>query len=318
MKVIKIWLIAFFVHQACTGQESLSLQLQWLPQAQFAGYLAARSNDFYREAGLNVDIRFGGPDVSPFDSLIQNRVTFCTGWLAEGIARRSKGAPVVNLAQLVQRSGLMLVSKKSSRILKPEDMNGKIVGLWQRDFMIQPTIFFRKKQLQVRVVPQAYSIDAFLRGAFDVVSAMYYNEYHRIYEAGLDKNDIVTFWFADYGLNYPEDGIYCTNSTWEAQEDVSRRFIAASLKGWEWAFSHKQEAVDIVMGYCHQYNMATSRNHQNWMLKAMEELMKAEPNGKIDTQVNPDDFDRIVRGLTAFDILEKNVTYQELCKPGAQ
>ena len=318
MKVFRYFIVFLIVCQACFSRDKIVLQLQWFPQAQFAGFLIASTNGFYRDSGLDVDIQFGGPEISPFDSLVQKKAAFCTGWLAEGIARRARGAPIVNIAQLVQRSGLMFIAKKSGNILKPADMNGKTIGLWMQDFLIQPSIFIQKENIKANIEPQAYSIDAFLRGAFDVVSAMYYNEYHRIYEAGLDKTDIVTFWFADYDLNYPEDGIYCTLETWSSSNGLCRKFVSSSLKGWEWAFANKQKAVDIVMEYCIRCNVATSRNHQEWMLSAMEELMEIDKNGEIQIQVKPSDFNQILRQLKEFHLIKNEVEYEDFYFSGVK
>jgi len=318
MKSIIYFILFLLSCQTGFTHDRVVLQLQWFPQAQFAGFLVSEANGFYRDHDLDVDIQFGGPGISPFDSLIHKKATFCTGWLAEGIARCAGGAPIVNIAQLVQRSGLMFISKKSSNILKPEDMNGKTIGLWMQDFLIQPTIFIQKENIKANLESQAYSIDPFLRGAFDVVSAMYYNEYHRVYEAGLDKTDIVTFWFADYDLNYPEDGIYCSLETWSSSNELCRKFIAASLKGWEWAFTNKQKAVDIVMDYCMACNVATSRNHQEWMLSAMEELMKIDNNGEIQIQVKSSDFNQILRQLKEFHLIKNEIEYDNFYSSGVK
>ncbi|MBN1998038.1 ABC transporter substrate-binding protein [candidate division KSB1 bacterium] len=307
MKMLKLIMLLMFVFQISSAQEKLVFQCQWLPQAQFAGYLVAYEKGFYQQEGLNVEISFSGPEISPFDNLIQNDVTFCTGWVAEGIARRARGAPVVNIAQFVQRSGLMFVTKKSSHIEKPQDMNGKTIGTWKGDFLIQPTIFFKRYNIKANVYTQAYSIDPFLRGAFDVSSAMYYNEYHRLYEAGLDTADIVTFSFADYDLNYPEDGIYCLEKTWQMSKTGCQKFIAASMKGWQWAFLNKKEAVDIVMQYCLKYNVATSRNHQNWMISAMESLMQVDENKRVNIRLKPYDFNLVQDGLEELNLIKTRI-----------
>ncbi len=315
LRILSLGLVGACIAGGAAAREKVSLQLQWLPQAQFAGYFVAKEKGFYDEAGLDVEIRPGGPGITPFDRLIRGEVTFCTGWLAEGIAKRSRGFPVVNTAQIIQRSGLILIAKKSSNIREPRDLNGKTIGLWGGDFLLQPTIFFRKHNIQARFVQQAFSMDPFLRGALDVASAMYYNEYHRVYEAGLDFEDLVTFWFADYGLNYPEDGIYCLEETLQESADDCRGFVQASLRGWMWAFEHPQDATDIVIRYCYACNVATSRNHQVWMLNAMKELTEAKANGEMDGQLKVEDFRRVLAGLKGAGVVESAPGFEEFFQP---
>lgn len=301
-----IFMCLIFI-QTCFALDKVTLQLQWLPQSQFAGFLVAKEKGYYENAGLSVDIVAGGPNIIPFDSLTQKKATFCTAWLAEGIRNRSQGTALVNVAQLIQKSGLLLVAKRASKIGTPADLNGKTIGVWSDNFFLQPSMFFKNYNIQATLINQGYSINPFLRGALDVVSAMYYNEYHRIYEAGFDFEDLSVFWFADYDLNYPEDGIYCMEETWNNSPDMCLSFVNASLQGWQWAFLNSREAVEIVMAYCHQANMATSQNHQTWMLQAIKELMLFTEENTIDYSLNEKDFCRVdadlrYAGLTTFPV----------------
>ena len=73
------------------------------------------------------------------------RAQFVTSWLSSALQMRSKGIRLVNIGQVVQRSSLMLIAKKSSGIAKPSDMKGRKVGLWAGDFEIQPRALFEKR-----------------------------------------------------------------------------------------------------------------------------------------------------------------------------
>jgi NitT/TauT family transport system substrate-binding protein len=137
-----------------TGLTKVSFIPQWLPQAQFAGYYVAYEKDFYRQHHLAVRILTGGPERPASEWLAKGKANFGTLFLTDGIEKRAQGLKLVNIAQMVQRSALMLVAKKSSGIMKPEDINGKRVGLWRHEFQLQPRAFFHKYRLQVREVPQ--------------------------------------------------------------------------------------------------------------------------------------------------------------------
>ena len=178
---------------------------QWVPQAQFAGYYVAYERGIYRKYGIDLSIITGGPARKPSDLLRKRTVDFATFWLSTGIQMRDEGIKVINIAQMMQRSALMLVAKKSSGINSPQDMNGKKVGLWSPIFQVQPKAFFRKYNLDVRVIRQSYSVNLFLRDGVDVASAMWYNEYHTILNSGLNSDELTTFFFHEHGLNFPED-----------------------------------------------------------------------------------------------------------------
>jgi len=253
--------------------EKVSFIPQWQPQAQFAGYYVAYEKGFYLKQGLDVKILRGGPDWAPSTMLAEGRADFGTMLLTTGIMRRAQGVKLVNIAQLGQRSALMLVAKKASGINTPQDINGKKVGLWGEDFQGQPRAFFRKYNLKVTVIPQGATLNLFLRGGVEVASAMWYNEYHLILNAGLNPEELTTFFMADYGLNFPGDGIYCLESTVKTHPDRCRRFVQASLEGWRYALAHPAEALDIVMQYVQAANVPTDRVHQKWMLARMQDIM---------------------------------------------
>ncbi|MBN2017899.1 MAG: ABC transporter substrate-binding protein [Candidatus Cloacimonetes bacterium] len=255
------------------SNDAISLMVQWFPQAQFAGYIVAHEKGFYNQADIDAIILFSDGTDSPLQEVLDERIEFCTGWLSQAIMLRSENEPILNICQMLQKSSLMLIAKKESGIETAQDFEGKVVSNWGGDFSIQPIAFFQKQNIEPTVIPQSFRIDGFLVGAIDITSAMYYNEYHKIMQAGIDEDELVTFFFTDYDLNFPEDGIYCREEIYHSNPDLCKRFVDASLKGWAYAFEHKEESLDLVMKYCREYHMQTNRSHQRWMLNAIETAM---------------------------------------------
>jgi len=301
-----------------SGLAPVSFIPQWIPQAQFAGYYVAFEKGFYRQHGLDVKILRGGPVSPASEALARGEATFGTMFLATGIEKRALGVKVVNIAQVVQRSALMLVARKASGINAPEDINGKRVGLWSDEFRLQPRAFFQKYHLHVQEIPQSATLNLFLRGGVDVASAMWYNEYHLLLNAGVNPDELTTFLMADYGMNYPEDGIYCLETTLKEHPRRCRAFVAASLEGWQYAFAHPDEALDIVMQYVHAAHVATDRVHQKWMLAKMREIIQPRgwdlPMGTLRREA----YERVAQGLKNAGLIRAIPDYAAFCHDWAR
>ena len=287
---------------------------QWVPQAQFAGYYLAQETGLYRQYGLDVTLISGGPNRSAADFLQEKKADFASLWLVTGLGLYNRGVPVVNLAQMVQRSAQMLVAGKESGIEKPGDMEGRKVGLWGPPSDVQPKLFFKKYGLNVTPIRQSYSVDLFLRGGVSVASAMWYNEYHTILNAGIDPDELTTFFFSDYGLNFPEDGIYTLQQTLHDKPEVCRAFVKASLLGWQQAFADPELALDITMRNLRKAHVITNRTHQAWMLDRMRDIMLPPESNREMGHLDKEDFQRVVRGLQQLDAV-KNVPPYDVFYP---
>jgi NitT/TauT family transport system substrate-binding protein len=251
------------------------LQMHWQPQAQFAGCMMAQEKGFFTQAGLtNVVLEWAGAAESPLDRLAAGETDFCTGWLSQAIRKRVDGANIVEIAQIMQKSAMMLVARADSGIAEPKDMTGKRVGLWGGDFDVQPKAFFARYGIRPVVVEQSTSMVPFLRGAVAVASAMQYNEYHKLMEAGLRQDELKVFAFSDCGIDFPEDGVYCTQATRDRRPEVCVALVSAIIRGWAEAFSDESRTLDVVMRYCAASHVDTNRNHQQWMLRSMRPLIE--------------------------------------------
>jgi NitT/TauT family transport system substrate-binding protein len=278
---------------------------QWIPQAQFAGYMVALEKGFYREAGLDLTLLVGGPEKPPFVSLESGEATFCTDWLSNGIEKKASGVRIVNLAQISQHSALILVAKKKSEIEQPQDLNGKKVGLWAGQFYLQPNVFFQKYGLKVNVIPNYSSVSLFLKGGVDAMSAMWYNEYHTILNSGLNSEDLTLFFFSQLGLNFPEDGIYCKEETLQQDTEMCAAFVRASMKGWLYAFENQDEALDIVMKHARAAHTGTNRAHQRWMLARMKDLIIPDGDTSYLGKLNPIDYGLVGGILKNLHLIEQ-------------
>lgn len=294
--------------------KKLSFISHWLPQAQFAGYYAAYENGFYKKYGIELEMLVGGPSHPSTEALKNGKADFASLWLANAIQLRAAGVRIVNIAQIINKSALIFVAKKTSGIKEPKDFDKRKVGLWGGDFNLQPMAFFEKYKVNVRVIPQASSINLFLRNGVDVTSAMWYNEYHSIINSGYDPEDLVTFFFADYGLNFPEEGLYVTEEFYNKNQKIIESFVKASIEGWLWAFKNKKEAVDLVSKYMKKHKVPCNIAHQMWMLSRFEDLILGK-NKKIEVTLNEKDFNFVGEQLKAAGLIKNAPKYSDFYKP---
>lgn len=296
----------------CQALEKVSVRLHWVHQAQFAGFYLAQDLGLYRDAGLEVEIRPGGPGKPhPLHELARGSVDFGTSWLTEAMVQSGQGVDLVHLAQLIQRSALLIITFADRRIETPDDLAGRKVGMWRDFFAIPPRALFRQLSIQVREIDQNVTMSAFLHRAVDAATGMLYNEYHQLYQAGVDFDDLRAFQFADLGLNFPEDGIYALRSTWETRPDVCRKFVQASLEGWRRAMADPDAALAAVMRRVTEAHLASNEAHQRWMLRVMVDLVTYRVGSEKMGELAPKDLALVNGVLLTQGFLKGLIDYQE-------
>ena len=286
----------------------------WIPQAQFAGYYLAAERGLYRQHGLDVVILEGGPRKPVGKLMTSGEATFASHFLTTALKLREEGVPLVHLAQITQRSALMLVAHKSHGIHSVQDLEGKKVSVWP-DFAVQPNALFRKYNLHVRTITQGPTINLFMRGGVDAASAMWYNEYHLFLNSGLDEADVTLFFFDQHGLNFPEDCIVCLGETWRTQPGLCREFVQATLEGWEYAQRHRDEALRVVMKRTEEARTGTNRSHERWMLDRMCELIQPAPPATAMGELSREAYERVASELKKGGQLGAAPAFQEFHVP---
>ena len=241
---------------AAMAQEKVTVQMKWVPQGQFAGYYVAAAKGFYKDAGLDVTIKPGGPDIAPPQVLAANGADIAVDWMPSALAAREAGVPMVNVAQIYNRSGLMLTCKKSAGVNTPKDFKGKTIGVWfggnEYPFLSWMATLGLKTSganPDVKVLKQGFNVDPLLQNQAACVSTMIYNEYWQIIDAGVKPDQLVTFFYEDQGVATLEDGLYALAPKLKDPAFVAKmgKFVAASMKGWEYALKNQDEAVKIIL-----------------------------------------------------------------------
>jgi NitT/TauT family transport system substrate-binding protein len=267
------------------GPDKVRLQIKWVPQAQFAGYFVALDKGYYADENLDVTILPGGPDIVGEQQVINGQAEFGVDWFASFLAFRDKGLPLVDVAQVYQSSGLLLVSKKSANINRPEDLKGKNVGVWyggnEFEFLALMDKLHYDPDKDLNVIKQGFTMDPFLQGQMDAASAMTYNEYQIVLESGVSPDDLNVLSYNDQGVGMLEDNLFTTEDMVQNKPDLVQRFVRASMKGWQSAIDDQAGAVDIVMQ--HVEPGSTTADHQTRMMSEVAKLVL--PPGLSEDQI---------------------------------
>ena len=300
-KLVLTALASCMVMSSVTAQaaDKLTLQLQWVTQAQFAGYYVALDKGYYSDENLDVTIKPGGPDIAPPQVLAGGGADLMLNWMPSALAAREKGVPLVNIAQPFKSSGLQLTCRKETGITSPQDFRGKTIGVWFYgneypflSWMSQLGIPTDGGSNGVTVLKQGFNVDPILQKQADCISTMTYNEYWQVIDAGISPNDLVIFKYQDQGVATLEDGIYVMEDRLKdpAFEDQMVRFVRASMKGWKWAEENPNAAADIVLD--NDASGAQTEKHQRRMMGEIAKLT-AGSTGALD----PADYERTVETL---------------------
>ena len=246
-----------------------------MPQAQFAGYFVALDKGFYADENLDVTIVPGGPDIVPEQQVTNGQADFGVDWVASFLAFRDKGLPIIDVAQIYQSSGLLLISRKSANIKSAQDLKGHNVGVWyggnEFEFLALMDKLHYDPDKDLNVIKQGFTMDPFLAGQMDAASAMTYNEYNVVLESGVNPDDLNIVRYNDEGVGMLEDNLFTTEDTVNNKPDLVQRFVRASLTGWQDAVVDQAGAVDIVM--THAEPGSTTQDHQTRMMSEVAKLI---------------------------------------------
>jgi len=267
----------------------ITLQLQWVAQAQFAGYYAAVAQGFYKKEGLDVTIKEAGTTTVPIDVLAAGDADYAISWVPKVLGSIEQGTNVTDVAQIFERSGTTQISFKDKDITSPADLKGKKVGSWGYGNQWELFAGMQKAGIdttsQISLVQQAFDMNGFLAGDIDAAQAMTYNEYAQVLETVNPKtgklyqpSDLNVINWNDEGTAMLQDAIWAnadklaSDKTYAANTE---KFIKASIEGWVYVRDHPQQAADIVT----KAGSTLGTSHQLWMTNEVNKLIWPSTSG---------------------------------------
>ncbi len=269
----------------------VSVVLKWVPQAQFAGYYAAKSLGYYEDEGLDATIVAAGTDINPQQLVASGDAQFGIDWMGNLLATRDAGQDVVSIAQIYQRSGMRQLTWKDSGLTSFDQLGGKVVGVWCCGNQFPTFAALTKAGIDpnnpddVTIAQQNFDMNAFLNHEIDAASAMTYNEMAQVLETVGPNGEFPVYTMDDINvLDFNADGtamledLIFAQANWLAgtgNEETAIKFLRASFRGWIYC----RDNPDDCVGYVLQAGPTLGEGHQKWQMNEVNKLIWPSPDG---------------------------------------
>jgi len=225
--------------------KKVTVQLQWKHQFEFAGFYAAIEQGYYKDVGLEVELLEYSNDIDSIDSILSGKVEFGV-WGAGLIKEQLEGKPIVLLANYFKRSPLVIVTKPDIRL--PSELKGRTLMVNDMDVKnagyLNMLKSFGLDMDDIEIVPTSFNIQDFIDNKVDAYSAFLTNEIFALNEQGAQYNVLDP---SNYSVEFFDVLLFASKDFASKNKALVRAFVDATNKGWEYAISHQEEVVDLII-----------------------------------------------------------------------
>ena len=264
-----------------TTLQPLTLQLQWKDQFEFAGFYTAKEKGFYEDVGLDVTFKPFNPSLDIINEVLDGHADYGIVY-SSLISRYLKGAPLVFIANFFKYSPLLLVSQEPYTL--PSDLKGKKVMGISNEIKSETIMLMFKKfnmtQKDFSTVSPNFNIQDFIDNKIDAMTVYATNEIYELVKSKIKFNVINP---SAYGIPSYDLNLFTTQNELKQHPQRVADFRAASIKGWEYALSHQDEIIKLIMDkYNSQHKSYDALKYeatqiQNIMLPSLMPLGSIDP-----------------------------------------
>ena len=249
-------------------QDHVVLQLHWRYNYSFAGFIMAKEKGFYRDMGLDVELREYTVGMDIEKNVLEGKANYGI-YNSKILLDYLRGKPFKLLASFFKRSALVLIAQPS--IKKLEELKGKtIMAGTKRDFVLNFQPYFEKYGLSVddvKLIPHSYRVKEFVEGKVDAMTAFVSNEIPKLIEVGKKYTLLDP---SDDNLFVMQLELFTSQKEFESYPKRTKDFVKASIKGWEYVFAHPEETIETLY---RKYNRGFSRADLQKQAEAIEHLI---------------------------------------------
>ena len=231
--------------------QKVVLQLDWLNQFQFAGYYMAKELGYYKNAGLDVEIKELTHDTNILDVIPKKQADFAIGH-SSILINKAKGDDFVALGAIYQESPMVLLTRADTTIRTISDLKNKKIML-TNDAKDMASIMAMLSsegvtQKDIIVMPHSFNLDDLIDKKTDAMASYISNEPLRLAEKGINYK---IFNPKDYGFHFYGDILFTSFTYIKNNPQTTKDFYEATMKGWAYAFDNITQTAEVI--YAH-YN----------------------------------------------------------------
>jgi len=300
------------------AQESVRYRLKWLRNVSVVGALYAESTHLFEQAGLDVEVRPGGPERDAIRELELGQADFGVASADQVLRARVKGSPVVVIAQLFQVNPLQWIYRPEGlKIENLADLKGKVIGVTfgGNDETIMRTLLAETGlgDSDVRLFSVRYDYTPFYRRKVQLWP-VYRNAQGPILTAQLEKEGEKTAFFnpADFGVKFVANSVVTHARTLQEKPELVQRFLKALLSGWQQALDPKNEQATLAI--LQKYDPETPATIQKQQLYITRELIQPHPSIAIGT-IDQDGWAQTQQIMFDQKLLPQKIDLKDILKP---
>lgn len=262
--------VAVLSFSSLQAGEPVRVQLKWLHQFQFAGYYAALEQGYYKEAGLAVELIEGTPEVDPVEVVLSGDADYGVA-TPELLLAHAAGKQVVVLGVIFQHSPYVFLVLRDGEIQSIDQLDGKRV-------MVEPQAaelyaYLQRERVdknRLDILPHSFSANDLLDGQVDAMSAYSTDEPYTLEEKGVEYS---AFSPRSGGVDFYGDCFFTTERELREHPERVRAFRAATLRGWDYAFDHPEEIIELLTA---KYDCQKSPEALRFEAEQMRKLIHPE------------------------------------------
>jgi predicted outer membrane repeat protein len=221
-------------------------QLSWIRVVQYGGYFAAQEFGYYREVGLDPEFLAGGPNIDGINTVAAGKAMLGDRPSDQIIIARGRGVPVKIIGAVYQRSPSGVMSLKSKPLRSIQEFPGKTIAV-PTGVRQALSAHMRRVGLDpetVNFVPVGTDPGILVTGQVDGYYGLWTNQGMMLRTRGFD---IEILFMENLGSNIYGGAIYTPDKAIATQRDLLKRFIQASVRGFQYMVDHPRETAELVV-----------------------------------------------------------------------
>lgn len=281
-----LWLSACTPQAPAQPAETVTVQLSWFHNSEFIGFYLADQLGYYRDENLSVTLLPGGPTIDSLGEVASGRAQFGVAPGDTLLRARAKGSDVLAVASIYRESPMVIIALPKSGIRKPADLQGKRVGVispkLDSNWDIQFLSLLRRtgvdpSSMQFVPIEDYHGVNELSAGRMDAMSGMFST--NEPVQADLDGLAHNLIFYSEYGVSTYTNPMITSGKLAQENPDLVRRFVRATLLGYQYSIEHPDEAAPYALKYDDKLDLAlqtatikaqnplidTGRNTLGWM-----------------------------------------------------